>query len=100
MWFFFRWNDRMSAVVPEEDVFYAVGFLRSAGFENWEAYDQENMEILKFCEDANMGVIQYLPYHSSQEGWVKHFGPRWNIFVERKYKYDPKMILSPGQNIF
>ncbi|XP_010451653.1 PREDICTED: cytokinin dehydrogenase 3-like isoform X1 [Camelina sativa] len=95
-----KWNDRMSAAIPEEDVFYAVGFLRSADFDDWEAYDRENMEILKFCEDANMRVIQYLPYHSSQEGWVRHFGPRWNIFLERKYKYDPKMILSPGQNIF
>ncbi|ESQ42714.1 hypothetical protein EUTSA_v10013271mg [Eutrema salsugineum] len=95
-----KWNDRMSTVIPEEDVFYAVGFLRSADFNNWEDYEKENMEVLKFCEDAKMGVIQYLPYYSSQEGWVRHFGPRWNIFVERKYRYDPKMILSPGQNIF
>lgn len=90
----------MSTAIPEEDVFYAVGFLRSADFDNWEDYENENMEILKFSEDEKMGVVQYLPYYSSQEGWVRNFGPRWNIFVERKYRYDPKMILSPGQNIF
>ncbi|VVB16255.1 unnamed protein product [Arabis nemorensis] len=95
-----KWNDQMSTSIPNEDVFYAVGFLRSANFDNWEDYEKENMEILKFCEDAKTGVIQYLPYYSSQKGWVRHFGPRWNIFVERKYRYDPKMILSPGQNIF
>ncbi|KAF8102640.1 hypothetical protein N665_0197s0004 [Sinapis alba] len=95
-----KWDDRMSTAIPEEDVFYAVGFLRSASINNWEDYEKENMQVLQFCEDANMGVIQYLPYYSSQEGWVGYFGPRWNLFVERKYRYDPKMILSPGQNIF
>ncbi|KAG2310744.1 hypothetical protein Bca52824_022301 [Brassica carinata] len=95
-----KWNDQMSTAIPEEDVFYVVGFLRSAEFDNWEAYDKENTEVLKFCEDAKMNAIQYLPYHASQEGWVRHFGRRWNNFVERKFRYDPKMILSPGQNIF
>ena len=37
----------MSTVIPEEDVFYAVGFLRSASFDNWDDYEKENMEVLK-----------------------------------------------------
>ncbi|KAE8675039.1 Cytokinin dehydrogenase 5 [Hibiscus syriacus] len=44
-----KWDDRMSAVIPHEEIFYAVGFLLSSGFHDWEAFDDQNKEILKFC---------------------------------------------------
>ncbi|KAH9762995.1 cytokinin dehydrogenase 3 [Citrus sinensis] len=95
-----KWDDRMSAVIPDEDVFYTVGFLHSSGFDEWEAFDDQNKEILKFCENAGIKVKQYLPYHRNKEEWIKHFGSKWNTFAQRKAHFDPKMILSPGQRIF
>lgn len=95
-----RWDDRMSASIPDEDVFYTVGFLHSSGFDNWEEYDAQNREILEFCSAAGMKVKQYLPNHRTQEDWKTHFGTKWGSFLERKLKFDPRMILSPGQKIF
>ncbi|KAI9192566.1 hypothetical protein LWI28_024814 [Acer negundo] len=96
-----KWDDRMSAVIPDEEVFYTVGFLHSCGFDNWKAFDDQNKEILKFCDNAGIEVKQYLPHHTTKEDWIKHFGSsRWKTFSERKAQFDPKMILSPGQRIF
>ncbi|MED6186130.1 Cytokinin dehydrogenase [Stylosanthes scabra] len=96
-----KWDNRMSASIPEEDIFYTVGFLHSSGFDNWKAFDAQNKEILKFCNDAGIKVKQYLPHYTTQEDWTKHFGPnKWRTFLERKLQFDPRMILSPGQRIF
>ncbi|KAG4929601.1 hypothetical protein AAZX31_17G052900 [Glycine max] len=95
-----KWDDRMSASIPDEDVFYTVGFLHSSGFDTWKAYDAQNREILEFCRDAGIMVKQYLPNHSTQEDWTNHFGAKWMKFLERKHQFDPRMILSPGQKIF
>ncbi|XP_010026880.1 cytokinin dehydrogenase 3 [Eucalyptus grandis] len=93
-----KWDDRMSAVIPDEDVFYAVGFLHSSGFEDWQEFDLQNKEVLHFCEDN--GIKQYLPNYSTESDWIQHFGPKWRKFEENKAQFDPKMLLSPGQNIF
>ncbi|XP_057431473.1 cytokinin dehydrogenase 3-like [Lotus japonicus] len=95
-----KWDNKMSASIPDEDVFYAVGFLHSSGFDNWKAYDAQNREILQFCNDAGIKYKQYLPHYRTQEGWTNHFGPKWGTFSERKHQFDPRMILSPGQRIF
>ncbi|KAE9604700.1 hypothetical protein Lal_00010820 [Lupinus albus] len=95
-----KWDNRMSASIPEEDIFYTVGFLHSSGFDNWREFDSQNKEILQFCNDVGIKVKQYLPHYSTQESWTKHFGPKWNTFLERKHQFDPRMILSPGQRIF
>ncbi|GJZ19166.1 cytokinin dehydrogenase 3-like protein [Tanacetum coccineum] len=64
-----KWDDRMSAVVSDED--------------------------------ADVFYMQYLPrYYKTKEEWMKHFGAKCSQFEEKKAKYDPKMILSPGQRIF
>ncbi|KAL1335503.1 hypothetical protein HN51_064373 [Arachis hypogaea] len=96
-----KWDDKMSASIPDEDVFYTVGFLHSTGFDKWNEFDAENKEILKFCSDNGIKVKQYLAQHSTQEEWKNHFGDnKWKVFVERKNQFDPRMILSPGQKIF
>ena len=95
-----RWDERMSASIPDEGVFYTVGFLHSSGFDNWKEFDAQNTEILQFCSDAGIKVKQYLPQHSTQEAWTNHFGAKWRSFLERKHEFDPRMILSPGQKIF
>jgi cytokinin dehydrogenase len=96
-----KWDDRMSAVIPDEDVFYTIGFLHSSGFDDWEALDVQNKEILLFCNNAGIEVKQYLPkYYKTKEEWKNHFGKKWRAFQERKSQFDPKMILSPGQGIF
>ncbi|KAL6274480.1 hypothetical protein ACE6H2_025172 [Prunus campanulata] len=95
-----KWDDRMSAVVPEEEVFYTVGFLHSSGFDEWEAFEEQNKEILNFCASVGIEIKQYLPYYETQQGWMNHFGPKWKSFQKRKALFDPKKILSPGQRIF
>ncbi|GAV78492.1 FAD_binding_4 domain-containing protein/Cytokin-bind domain-containing protein [Cephalotus follicularis] len=95
-----KWNDRMSAVIPDEDTFYTIGFLHSSGFNDWEAYDDQNKEILTFCDKAGINVKQYLPHYTTKEDWINHFGSKWETFRQRKDRFDPKRILSPGQRIF
>ncbi|KAJ6698870.1 CYTOKININ DEHYDROGENASE 3 [Salix purpurea] len=95
-----KWDDKMSAVIPDEDVFYTVGFLHSSGFDDWQAYDQQNKDILKFCDQAGIEIKQYLPLYNSYKEWINHFGSKWRRFRERKAQFDPKMMLSPGQRIF
>jgi len=97
---FCRWDDRMSAVIPDEDVFYTVGFLLSSGFKDWQEFDLQNKEVLLFCEDNGIKVKQYLPNYSTEREWMQHFGPKWRAFQESKAQFDPKMLLSPGQRIF
>ncbi|KAL2480159.1 Cytokinin dehydrogenase 3 [Abeliophyllum distichum] len=94
------WDNKMSAVVPDEDIFYCVGLLHSGSFDDWQDLDNQNNEILEFCDRAGIKMKQYLPHYKSKEEWIKHFGPKWNTFQERKAQFDPRMILSPGQNIF
>ncbi|GJX34502.1 cytokinin dehydrogenase 3-like protein [Tanacetum coccineum] len=99
-----KWDDKMSAVVSDEDadVFYTVGLLHSArNVEDAKTIDDQNKRILKLCDEFGINVKQYLPrYYKTKEEWVKHFGAKWSHFEEKKAKYDPKMILSPGQRIF
>uniref|UniRef100_A0A2N9IR79 cytokinin dehydrogenase n=1 Tax=Fagus sylvatica TaxID=28930 RepID=A0A2N9IR79_FAGSY len=95
-----KWDDNMSMVIPDEDVFYVVSMLRSSGFNNWEAFDNQNKEMLQFCDNAGIEVKPYLAHYETQENWINHFGSKWESFKERKAQFDPKMILSPGQRIF
>ncbi|KAJ0705643.1 putative cytokinin dehydrogenase [Helianthus annuus] len=99
-----RWDYKTSAVICDEDVdiFYTVGLLHSArNVEDGKILDDQNKRILMLCDELGIKVKQYLPqYYKTKEEWMKHFGSKWSVFEERKAKYDPKMILSPGQNIF
>lgn len=90
----------MSAAIPDEDIFYSIGLLHSSGDDNWETLENQNKEILQFCEKADIKIKQYLPRYTTKEDWMNHFGPKWKSFEERKAEFDPKMILSPGQQIF
>ncbi|XP_062221234.1 cytokinin dehydrogenase 7-like [Phragmites australis] len=98
-----RWDSRMTAVTPTagEDVFYAVGLLWSAlSVDDAQRLERDNESVLAFCDQAAIGCKQYLPHHTSQEGWRQHFGAKWGRIAELKATYDPHAILSPGQRIF
>ncbi|KAA8523254.1 hypothetical protein F0562_009677 [Nyssa sinensis] len=95
-----KWDDRMSAVIPDEDTSYSIGLLHSSGDNGWEDLDEQNNEILQFCDKVGIKAKQYLPHYRTKEEWMNHFGSKWDIFQERKAQFDPKMILSPGQRIF
>ncbi|KAI3440039.1 Cytokinin dehydrogenase, partial [Psidium guajava] len=102
-----KWDQRSSAVTPEEDVFYLVALLRSANDDSGDASRRlehlvdQNSRILKFCRDERIEVKQYLPHYSTREEWVDHFGNhRWARFYQNKMEFDPKQILSMGQRIF
>ncbi|GLJ16015.1 hypothetical protein SUGI_0265410 [Cryptomeria japonica] len=101
-----RWDERTSAVIPDDDIFYLVGLLRSAfhsssspGNSLDELIDQ-NERILRFCRESGIGEKQYLPHYTTEADWKVHFGAKWPKFVQMKALYDPSAILSPGQQIF
>lgn len=96
---FCRWDDRMSAVIPKEEVFYSVGLLRSA-VRDWEFYEEQNREILRACERRKLGVKMYLPYYTEEREWRRHFGEKWTTFLARKLRFDPRWIFGTGQRIF
>ncbi|MED6109257.1 Cytokinin dehydrogenase, partial [Stylosanthes scabra] len=95
-----KWDDNMSAVTPNEEIFYVVSVLHSTGFDKLDAYEAQNQEILQFCADNGIGIKQYLPQNKTLEEWMSHFGPKWETFKQRKQEFDPRNILSPGQGIF
>ncbi|KAF5481834.1 hypothetical protein F2P56_002454 [Juglans regia] len=95
-----KWDDRMSAVTPDEDVFYTVGFLHISGVDEWEAIDVQNQDILQYCYNAGIDIKEYLPSYKREKEWENHFGMKWETFQERKARFDPEMIMSPGQRIF
>ncbi|KAL9349229.1 hypothetical protein Peur_056484 [Populus x canadensis] len=100
-----KWDNRTSAVIPEENIFYLVAFLTSAvpsstGTDGLEHILTQNKRILEFCEIARLGMKQYLPHYTTHEEWKAHFGPQWEVFSQRKSTYDPLAILAPGQRIF
>ncbi|KAH9538100.1 hypothetical protein CY35_16G087800 [Sphagnum magellanicum] len=69
-----KWDRRTAAVVPDEEVFYVVAFLKNAlpsgpGLESMLA---ENARILRVCEDLN--GKHYLPKYTEEEQWKRHFG--------------------------
>ncbi|XP_065868545.1 cytokinin dehydrogenase 6-like [Euphorbia lathyris] len=100
-----KWDNRTSAVIPDEDIFYLVAFLTSAvpsstGTDGLEHILTQNRRILEFCKTERLGVKQYLPHYTTQEEWQAHFGSQWKLFVQRKSAYDPMAILAPGHRIF
>ncbi|XP_059311672.1 cytokinin dehydrogenase 6-like [Lycium ferocissimum] len=98
-------DNRTSFVCPDEDIIYLVAFLSHAnpssnGTDSLEHVLTQNKRILDFCEVSHLGVKQYLPHYTKQEQWRTHFGPQWEVFVQRKSAYDPLAMLAPGQGIF
>ncbi|XP_050220973.1 cytokinin dehydrogenase 3-like [Mercurialis annua] len=95
-----KWDNRMSAAVPDEDIFYTAGLLYSSEINEWQVYDDQNKAILDFCDKSGFQIKQYLPNIPTKQEWIKHFGSNWTTFEHRKTLFDPKMIMSPGQRIF
>ncbi|KAJ0987606.1 hypothetical protein J5N97_005962 [Dioscorea zingiberensis] len=99
-----KWDPQMSVALPDTEVFYLVALLRfnrpyPAGppVENLMA---QNREILTRCKSNGYDFKLYLPHYKTEAEWAHHFGKDWARFVERKARFDPRAILSPGQLIF
>ncbi|KZV28856.1 cytokinin dehydrogenase 5-like [Dorcoceras hygrometricum] len=100
-----KWDERNSVVTPNESVFYLVAFLRSAldngdETQTLKFLENQNQQILRFCEDRDIQVKQYLPHYTTQQEWMRHFGDKWELFSRRKMEFDPRNILANGQAIF
>ncbi|XP_073288292.1 cytokinin dehydrogenase 5-like [Primulina huaijiensis] len=100
-----KWDEKNSAVTPNENVFYLVAFLRSAldngdETQTLKFLENQNKQILRFCKDKGIEAKQYLPHYTTQQEWMHHFGDKWELFSERKMKFDPRNILANGQGIF
>ncbi|KAF8705743.1 hypothetical protein HU200_030945 [Digitaria exilis] len=96
-----KWDAGMSAATPAEDVFYVVSLLFSSVANDLERLQAQNQRIVRFCDLAGIEYKSYLARYTSRGDWVRHFGSdKWKWFVEMKNKYDPKKLLSPGQDIF
>lgn len=95
----------MSVAVPDGEIFYLVALLRSAPpppvGPSAEEMMAENQAVVDRCRSAGYDYKLYLPHYRDREQWAVHFGEKgWSRFVERKARYDPAAILSPGQLIF
>ncbi|KAL2580916.1 hypothetical protein AAZV13_15G154600 [Glycine max] len=56
-----RWDDRMTPVTPDEDVFYVIDILCVATtFDVVEKLQAQNKQILQFCKDAGIKITEYL----------------------------------------
>ena len=102
-----RWEEKTSAVIPDEEMFYLVAFLRSASGNSpeergkiLEFLKNQNEQILGFCRDSGIRAIQYMPQYGNRREWEEHFGRKWKNFLRRKMEYDPKEILGTGLGIF
>lgn len=99
-----KWDSRMSAIIPEEDTFYLVALLRfSPPYPSGPPIQSilaQNEQILHYCTTAGIDMKLYLPHYKTESDWKRHFGRKWQQFLQRKSKYDPKAILAPGQRIF
>ncbi|XP_057765947.1 cytokinin dehydrogenase 4-like [Salvia miltiorrhiza] len=95
-----KWDERMSAVVPDEEVFYALSLLHSTPQDDYHYIDEFNQGILEFCRRKGIEVKQYLPNIKSKQEWIHQFGSKWPTIQKRKAMFDPNTILSPGQRIF
>lgn len=95
-----KWDDKMSAMIPDEEIFYVVSLLQTSTYDKLEAYQKQNQMVLQFCKDAGIQIKQYLPHNMTRNDWTDHFGVKWKVFQQRKARYDPNHILSPGQGIF
>jgi cytokinin dehydrogenase len=62
-----RWDRRTAAVVPDEEVFYLVAFLRNVLLfgPSLQNMLDENARILRVCEDLN--GKHYLPRYTEEE---------------------------------
>ncbi|KAF3333439.1 cytokinin dehydrogenase 6-like protein [Carex littledalei] len=95
-----KWDDKMSAVTPDEEIFYVVSLLWTALENNAQTLTDANDQVVRICEEYSLGCKEYLPHFTNQQDWERQFGNKWGKFVSRKKKYDPKVLLSPGQQIF
>ncbi|CAK9875407.1 unnamed protein product [Sphagnum jensenii] len=96
-----KWDNRASAVIPEESMFYLVAFLRNAlpsSGPSLKNQMDDNSKILSMCHDIS--CKQYFPTYNNPAQWEQHFGSQWQNIVELKQTFDPHAILAPGQNIF
>ncbi|CAO2199337.1 unnamed protein product [Urochloa humidicola] len=97
----FKWDDGMSAATPAEEVFYVVSLLFSSVANDLTALQAQNQRIVRFCDSTGIEYKSYLSRYTNRDGWIRHFGSdKWKRFVDMKNKYDPKKLLSPGQDIF
>ncbi|KAI9123151.1 hypothetical protein K1719_006040 [Acacia pycnantha] len=90
-----KWDDKMSVMIPDEDIFYVVSFLHTSTNDQVEAYKEQNQMVLQFCEEAGIQIKKYLPQNLTRKQWMDHFGDEWKLFQQRKAQYDPKHVLSP-----
>ena len=95
-----RWDNRVSTAIPDEGIFYTLGLLYASELNAYQVYDDQNQAILDYCNKVGIRVKQYLGSHPTKRSWIDHFGQKWPSFLLKKDRYDPKMILSPGQRIF
>ncbi len=88
--------------VPDEDTFFLLDILRTAGkgTRSGEKMVEHNREI--FDRNRLRGGTHYTisALRRTPGDWKQHFGPAWNDFAAAKRRYDPESILTPGPGIF
>jgi cytokinin dehydrogenase len=93
---------RPFAVTPDSDVFFALEVLSTVPDEPGalEAWLGSNRALYERARDAGgkrhpAGSIPFAP-----ADWVEHFGALYPLLVQRKGRFDPNNVLTPGPGIF
>lgn len=84
--------------LPEgsEEIFHMVSILSNEFVEGNAVQsamvEAEKQSIIRIC--AQLGCKQYLPQHQDTSQWRRHFGSKWEVFVQNNQSFDPRAILA------
>ncbi|PKA48103.1 Cytokinin dehydrogenase 3 [Apostasia shenzhenica] len=110
-----KWDANTSAVLPEFSpaveaggsgrVVYVVGLLQSTDPSRCSAACLNELlrrqrRLAEVTAGDRVGAKQYLGRQASPAKWREHFGRQWDRFADRKSRFDPLHLLSPGQGMF
>lgn len=88
---------------PDDPVPYLLGVLRTcppddeAAVERLLAANRDAYEAVRAGGGTRypVGSVRFTP-----ADWRDHFGEAWPLLTEAKHRYDPRNLLTPGQNVF
>ena len=89
--------------VPNSRHFYIFALLRNAVPPTPERAAELIAANRKLFERVTMLDGKRYPFDSvpmTKHDWQKHYQPLWGAFVSAKRRFDPSVILTPGQGIF
>lgn len=87
--------------LPDEPVVFVLGLFRlAADAATAERMVAANRALYDRAVAAGGTVYPIDAIPLAAADWRAHYGRRWHTFAERKRRFDPRGVLTPGQRIF